>query len=58
MIPWKKTVACTDTRINENIARLQRSDHLNESSKYIWVKKTDRVEIDVLFRLMCFRGIP
>ena len=52
-----KIVDCTNTRINETIARLQRSDNFNESSKYSWVKKTDRVEIDALFGLMYFRGI-
>ena len=52
-----KVVDCTNTRINETIARLQRSDNFNESSKYSWVKKTDRVEIDALFGLMYFRGI-
>ena len=52
-----RIVDCTNTRINETIARLQRSDNFNESSKYSWVKKTDRVEIDALFGLMYFRGI-
>ena len=52
-----KIIDCTNTKINETIARLQRSDNFNESSKYSWVKKTDRVEIDALFGLMYFRGI-
>ena len=52
-----KIVDCTNTRINETIARLQQSDNFNESSKYTWVKKTDRVEIDALFGLVYFRGI-
>ena len=43
-----KIVDCTNTRINETIARLQRSDN--------WVKKADR-EIYALFGLMYFRGI-
>ena len=43
-----KIVDCTNTRINETIARLQRIDN--------WVKKTDR-EIYALFGLMYFRGI-
>ena len=34
-----KIVGCTNTRINETIARLQRSDNFNESSKLTWVKK-------------------
>ena len=50
-----KIVDCTNTTINETIARLQRSNNFNESSKYTWVKKT--VEIDALFGLMYFRGI-
>ena len=52
-----KIVDCTITRINETIARWQRNDTFNESSKYTWIKKTDRVEIDALFGLMYFRGI-
>ena len=52
-----RIVDYTNTRINETIARLQGSDNFNESSKYSWVKKTDRVEIDALFGLMYFRGI-
>ena len=52
-----KVVDCTNTRINETIARLQRSDNLNKSSKLTWVKKADRAEIDALFGLMYFRGI-
>ena len=52
-----KIVDCTNTRINETIAALLRSDSFNESSKYSWVKKTDRVEIDALFGLMYFGGI-
>ena len=52
-----KTVDCTSTTINKTIARLQRIDNFNESSKYTRVKKTDRVEIDALFGLMYFRGI-
>ena len=52
-----KTVDCTSTTINKAIARLQRIDNFNESSKYTRVKKTDRVEIDALFGLMYFRGI-
>ena len=51
-----KIVDCTITRINETIARWQRNDTFNESSKYTWIKKTDRVEIDALFGLMYFRG--
>ena len=50
----EKTVDCTNTRINKTIARLQRSDNFNESSMYTWVKKTDRIEIDALFRIMYF----
>ena len=53
----EKTVDCTNTRINKTIARLQRSDNFNESGMYTWVKKTDRVEIDALFRIMYFWGI-
>ena len=53
-----KIVDCTNTKINETIARLQQSDNFNESSKYTWIKKkTDRGEIDALFWLMYFRGI-
>ena len=52
-----KIVDWTNTRINETIARLQRSDNFNESSKYTWVKATDRVEIDALFGLLYFRGL-
>ena len=52
-----KIVDCTNTRTNETIVRLQRSDKFNESSKYTWLKKTDRVEIDALFGLIYFRGI-
>ena len=52
-----KIVDCTNTKINEIIARLQQSDNFNESSKYTWIKKTDRGEIDALFGLMYFRGI-
>ena len=52
-----KIVDCRNTRINETIARVQRSDNFNESSKYTWIKKTDIVEIDALFWLMYFRGI-
>ena len=52
-----KIVEYTNTSINETIARLQRSDNFNQSSKYKWVKKTNRVEIDALFGLMYFRGI-
>ena len=29
-----KIVDCTNTRINETIARLQQTDNFNESSKY------------------------
>ena len=29
-----KIIDCTNTKINETIARLQRSDNFNESSKY------------------------
>ena len=50
-------VDCTNTRINETKARLQRSDNFNESSKYTWVKKTDRVKTNALFGLIYFRGI-
>ena len=53
----EKTVECTNTRINKTIARLQRSDNLNKSSKLTWVKKADRAEIDALFGLINFRGI-
>ena len=52
-----RIVDCANTRINETLARLQRSDSFNESSKYTWVKKTDRVEIDAFFGLVYFRGI-
>ena len=34
-----KIVDCTNTRINETLARLQRCDNFNESIKYTWVKK-------------------
>ena len=34
-----KIVDCTNIRINETIARLQRNDNFNQSSKHIWVKK-------------------
>ena len=34
-----KIFDCANTRINETIARLQRSDNFNESSKCTWVKK-------------------
>ena len=44
-----KTADLTNTRINGNIAPLQQSDNFNESIKYTWVKKTDRVASDVLF---------
>ena len=43
--------------INETRAPLKQSNNFDESSHYIWVKKTDRVEIDALFGLMYFRGI-
>ena len=52
-----KIVEYANTSINETIARLQRSDNFNQSSKYKWVKKADGVEIDALFGLMYFRGI-
>ena len=52
-----KIIECTNTRINETIAYLQQSDNFNESSKYTWIKRTDRVEIDALFGLMYFKGI-
>ena len=52
-----KIVGCTNTRTNETTAPMQRSDNFNESSKYSWVKKTDRAEIDALFGLMYSRGI-
>ena len=32
-----KIVDCTNTRINETIARLRRSGNVNESSKYTWI---------------------
>ena len=32
-----KIVDCTNTRINETIARLRRSGYVNESSKYTWI---------------------
>ena len=35
-------VDCTNTRINETITRLQRSDNFNESSKCTCVKYTSR----------------
>ena len=51
-------VDSTNTKINETIARLQRSDNFNVSSKYTWVKKKQtRVEIDALFELIYFSGI-
>ena len=50
-------VDCTNTRINETIAHLQQNDNFNESSKYIWIEKTKRIEIDALFWLMYFKGI-
>ena len=34
-----KILDCTNTRINEIIALLRRSDNFNESSKCTWVKK-------------------
>ena len=52
-----KRADCTKTRINETMARLQRSDNFHEPSKYTRAKKTDRVEIDALFGLMYFRRI-
>ena len=52
-----KIVEYANTSLNETIARLQRSDNFNQSSKYKWVKKADGVEIDALFGLMYFRGI-
>ena len=52
-----KIIDCTNTKINETIERLQQSDNFNESSKYTWVEKPERVEIDALFGLMYFRGI-
>ena len=48
---------CTNTRVIETIARLQQSDNFKESSKYTWVKKTDKVEIYALFGLMYFQRI-
>ena len=50
-----KIVDCTNIRINETIARLQRNDNFNQSSKHIWVKKRQSwnwcaVWIDVLQR--------
>ena len=50
-----KIFDCTNTRINETIARLQRSNNFNESSKSTLIKKTGRVEIDALFELIYFR---
>ena len=50
-----KIVDCTNTRINETIARLQRSNNFNESSTCTLIKKTGRVAIDMLFELMYFR---
>ena len=50
-----KIVDCTNTSINETIARLQRSNNFNESSKSTLIKKTGRVEIDALFELIYFR---
>ena len=47
----------TNTRVIETIARLQQSDNFKESSKYTWVKKTDKVEIYALFGLMYFQRI-
>ena len=43
-----KIVDCTNTRIDETIARLQRSDNFNESRKYTWVKKKQKE-----LKLMC-----
>ena len=50
-----KIFDCTNTRINETIARLQRSNNFNESSTCTLIKKTGRVAIDMLFELMYFR---
>ena len=52
-----KIVDCTNTRINETKARLQRTGNFNESSKCKYVKKPDSVEIDALFGLMYLRRI-
>ena len=52
-----KIVDCINTRINETIARLLQRDNFNESNKYTWVKRTDRVENDALFGLMYFTEI-
>ena len=52
-----KIVDCTNTRINETKARLQRTGNFNESSKCKYVKKPNSVEIDALFGLMYLRRI-
>ena len=44
-----KIADCTNIRINETRARLQRIDNFNESSKYTWVKK--QTELKLMGRL-------
>ena len=56
-----KIVDCTNIRINETIARLQRNNNFNQSSKHIWVKKRQSwnwcaVWIDVLQRNTCSKS--
>ena len=52
-----KIANCTNTKISETIESLRQCNNFNESSKYTWVKKTSKDEIDALFGLMYFRGI-
>ena len=52
-----KIANCTNAQINETMESLRQSNNFNESSKYTWVKKTSKDEIDALFGLMYFRGI-
>ena len=52
-----KIANCTNAQINETMESLRQSNTFNESSKYTWVKKTSKDEIDALFGLMYFRGI-
>ena len=40
-----KFVDCRNSRTNETIARLQRSENFNESSKYTWVKKLANLKL-------------
>ena len=40
-----KIVDCAKIRINETIARLQRSDNFSELNKYTWVKKQAELKL-------------